>query len=176
MIKEAQRQFFDALKEKVQREGIEVKYVAGAGGIQIGDGLLMFAPLGDAGVSVLIEAAFCRFYDGLYFVQFHTTIVSEAEANAERLPALTTDVNCRCPIGAFGVLADAGKTEVYHRYCILADDESDLGDMVYESLRALTAIFDVVGAFYKEIVAAALPAEAPPRGEAAPPQGGAPGI
>jgi hypothetical protein len=159
MTKETQKILFLELKEHLAQTGIEVADIANTGEIQIGDGISMLAPVGDD-ATVPIEITMGKLADDIGYVQFRTIIAADSVADFGALRDMTSELTLDCPLGAFGALDEDGKRTVYHRFSFLTDNVCSVEHLLLESLRALTAISDTIGFYYKHIFAAALPPDA----------------
>jgi len=154
-MKEKFEQIFCAFKANLDELGLEAKWVVNSGEPQIGEAILALLPMSDSAGSMLTEIALARLTDELLYVQIHSTLVTHASLN-ERLLEKITEINAKCPAGAFGVSVPGtdGTRHIYHRFNIIAAEENiNEAALLLELFAAVTAVSLICGVYYKELSA-----------------------
>lgn len=144
---EKQTEYITQLSAHFEESGLESKIIDGVGGWQFGDTLMSLVPVTDTGENVLLQVAMARYSDDLFFINIYSTIVTETKNDTPELREMLNAFSAVCPVGAFGVI---GK-EVYHKYTLLFEDEDEVDFLVFETVRALSAISFIISANFKDI-------------------------
>lgn len=141
--------FFRKLEDQLHELEIETTYLEGLRGPQIGDTLRILLPITDEGHPVLTEIMVTEFTDDLDLLHIYTTLIVKSTDNISELPGKLSEWNILCPLGAYGIYEEDGERQLFHKYTLPINRDSD-EELADEAMLFIELIHGILSEKYPE--------------------------
>ena len=141
--------FFRKLEDQLHELEIETTYLEGLRGPQIGDTLRILLPITDEGHPVLTEIMVTEFTDDLDLLHIYSTLIVKSGDNIKELPQKLSEWNILCPLGAYGIYEEDGERQLFHKYTLPINRDSD-EELADEAMLFIELIHGILSEKYPE--------------------------
>lgn len=141
-------QFFKLLQEDIQETDMWTKIVPAHDGLS--ETLRVMMPVTDEGDPCLLEVMISNFVEEADLLIFYTTMVAKIGEGYEDLLHALPKWNLDCPLGAFGIYETPEVKQLFHKYTVIFDPDTDPEDLEDDAMFHLMLIYEVISRQFDE--------------------------
>lgn len=140
--------FFKLLQEDIKETEMQTNLIPPHD--DLGETLRVLMPVTDEGDPCLLEIMVSNFVEEADMVIFYTTLIGKIGAGYEDLLRALPKWNLDCPLGAFSIFETPEMKQLYHKYTILFDPDTDPADLEDNVMFHLMLLYEVVSRYFVE--------------------------
>ncbi len=141
-------EFFKLLQDDIQETDMWTNLVPAHD--DLSETLRVMMPVTDEGDPCLLEIMTSSFVEEADMLIFYTTMIAKIGPGYEDLFSAVSDWNAECPLGLFGIYKTPEMNQLYHKYTLLFDLDTDPEELEDIAMFHLMLIYEVVSRKYKE--------------------------